>query len=142
MQLDGTDVQKQSLEEIQKELSQSLEQCKTVTDERDLLKDELAELKSAAEAVVAMVDPIEEGSTAERPLVDRLHEAPQKITSFLSDTSRQYLAHALGLVMSFWPAANLTLIGNGLADGCSEEKFVEYVEEVIPINDKIISGLV
>jgi len=44
--------------------------------------------------------------------------------------------------MSFWPAANLTLIGDGLADGCSEEKFVEYVEEVKPITDKIISGLV
>jgi len=30
--------------------------------------------------------------------VERLHEAPQKITSFLSDTSKQFLAHALGLV--------------------------------------------
>ena len=73
--------------------------------------------------------------------MERLREAPQKITSFLSDTSKKYLAHALGLVKSFWPTTNLTLIGDRLAEGCSEEKFAEYVEEVKPIADKIIGGL-
>lgn len=73
--------------------------------------------------------------------MERLCEAPQKITSFLSNTSKQYQAHALGLVKSFWPGANLTLIGDGLAEGCSDEKFAEYVEEVKPIADKTIGTL-
>ena len=42
---------------------------------------------------------------------------------------------------SFLPAANLSLIGDVLADGCSEEKFSEYVEEMKPIADKVISVL-
>ena len=84
---------------------------------------------------------VEEGEAGDKTLVERLREAPQKITSFLSDTSRQYLAHALGLVKSFWPGANLSLIGDGLADGCSDEKFAEYVDEVKPIADKIIGSL-
>ena len=56
-------------------------------------------------------------------------------------TPRGSIADALGLVKSFWPAANLTLIGDGLADGCSKEKFSEYVEEVEPVTNKVISGL-
>ena len=63
------------------------------------------------------------------------------MTSFLSDTSRQYLAHTLGLVKSFLPSANLALIGDELAVGCSEEKFSRYVEEMRPIADKVISCL-
>jgi len=35
----------------------------------------------------------------------------------------------------------LALIGDGLAEGCSEEKFSQYVEEVKPIADKVIDGL-
>ena len=122
-----------------KQLVDSMKQIKDLADDRDLKAKKLADLEVAAQAVVDMV---EDGEAGDKTLVEHLREAPQKITSFLSDTSRQYLSHALGLVMSFWPAANLTLIGNGLADGCSEEKFVEYVEEVKPITDKIISGLV
>ena len=55
--------------------------------------------------------------------------------------SREYFAHALGLVRSFLPSVNLALIGDGAAVGCSEEKFSEYVEEMKPIADKAISGL-
>ena len=75
---------------------------------------------------------VEKGEAGDKTLVERLREAPQKITSFLSDTSKQYLAHALRLVKSFWHAANLALIGDGLAEGCSDDKFAEYVEEVNP----------
>ena len=84
---------------------------------------------------------VEEGEAGDKTLVKSLHEAPQKITSFLSDTSKQYLAHALGLVKSFWPAANLALIGDGLAEGCSDDKFAEYVEEVKLVADKIMCSL-
>ena len=54
---------------------------------------------------------------------------------------QQYLAHALGLVKSFLPSANLALIGDGVAIGYSEEKFSKFVAEMKPIADKVISGL-
>ena len=66
---------------------------------------------------------------------------PQQLSIFFSEMSREYLAHALGLVKSFLPFANLELIGDGVAVGCSEEKFSEYVTEMKPIPDKVISGL-
>ena len=55
--------------------------------------------------------------------------------------SREYLAHALGLVKSFLPSANLALIGDRVAIGCLEKKFSEYVAEMKPIADTVISGL-
>ena len=106
--------------------------------ERDLLAKELADLRTATQVVINMV---EDGEAGNKTLVERLREAPQKITSFLSDTSKQYLAHALRLVKSFWPAANLALIGDGVVVGCSGEKFSKYVEEMKPIADKVIIGL-
>ena len=58
-----------------------------------------------------------------------------------SDTSRDYLVHALGLVKSFLPSANLSPIGDGVAVGYSEEQFSKYVTEMKPIADRVISGL-
>ena len=98
----------------------------------------MTDLEAAAKVVVDMV---EDEETAGKSLLERLREAPQRLGSFFSDTSRDYLAHALGLVKSFIPSANLSLIGDGIAAGCSEEKFSEYVTEMKPIVDKVISGL-
>ena len=85
-----------------------------------------------------MVEDEEAGS---KSLLDRLREAPQRLSSFSSDTSRDYMAHALGLVKSFLPSVNLSFIGDGVAIGCSDEKFPVYVAEMKPIADKVISGL-
>ena len=77
----------------------------------------------------------------EKSLLDRLREAPQRLSSFFSETSRDYLAHALGLVKSFLPSTDLSPIGDGVVVGCSEEQFSEYVTEMKPFADKVISGL-
>ena len=106
--------------------------------DRDLKAQQLADLEAAAQVVVGMVE--EEGAS-NKTLVEHLREAPRRITSFLSDTSREYLAHVLGLVRSFLPLANLALIGDGVVVGCSGEKFSKYVEEMKPIADKVIIGL-
>ena len=84
------------------------------------LAQQLADLEAAAKVVVDMVE--EEGA-GEKNLLEHLHEAPQRLSSFFSDTSRDYLAHALGLVKSFLPSANLSLIGDRVVVGCSEERF-------------------
>ena len=102
------------------------------------LSQQLANLEVAAKVVVDMV---EDEGVGEKSLLERLREAPQRLNSFFSDTSREYLAHALGLVKSFLPTANLSPIGDGVTVGCSKEKFSEYVVEMKPIADRVISGL-
>ena len=51
------------------------------------------------------------------------------------------MVHVLGLVKSYWPGANLAPIGDGLAEGCSDEKFAEYLKEVKPVANKIVDVL-
>jgi hypothetical protein len=98
------------------------------------LSQQLADHEVAAKVVIDMVE--DEGA-GEKSLLERLCEAPQRLSSFFSDTSREYLAHALGLVKSFLPSANLSPIGDGVAVGCSEEKFFEYALVFCNIMNKI-----
>jgi hypothetical protein len=91
---------------------------------------ELKELRSAAQLVVDMVDPPKEGVAVNKTLLEHLQEAPQKITSYISETTKTYVADILGLVNSYWPKANLSPLVDGMAANCSEEKFSNFVEEV------------
>ena len=112
----------------------------TISDMKQIreLSQQLADLEVAAKVVIDMV---EDEEAAGKSLLERLREAPQRFGGFFKNTSRDYLAHALGLVKSFIPSANLSLIGDGIDVGCSEERFSEYVAEMKPIVDKVISGL-
>ena len=121
-----------------KKLVRDMKQIKELAADRDQKAHQLADLAAAAQVVVGMV---KEGDAGDKSMLEHLREAPQRLSSFFSDTSREYLAHALGLVKSFLPSANLSLIGDGVTVGCSEEKFSEYVTEMKPIADKVISGL-
>ena len=112
----------------------------TVSDMKQIreLSQQLADLEVAAKVVNDMVE--DEGA-AKKCQLERLREAPQLLGSFFSDTSRDYLAHALGLFKSFLPSMNLSFIGDGVAAGCSEQKLSEYVAEMKPIADKVINSL-
>ena len=50
---------------------------------------ELRELKTVVQAVVDLVDPVEDSSSN---LLGRLQNAPQKIVGYLAKTSRNYVA--------------------------------------------------
>ena len=63
---------------------------------------------------------------------------PQKIMMYLSDTTRGYVSHVLGLVKSYWPQANLIPLGEGISAECSKERFTTFVEEMKPVADKIV----
>ena len=95
-----------------------MKQIRDLVADRDQKAQQLADLEATAQVVVGMVEDEEAG---EKGLLERLREAPQRLGSFFSDTSRDYLAHALGLVKSFLPSVNLSFIGDGVAVGCSEE---------------------
>jgi hypothetical protein len=71
-------------------------------------------------------------------LLQRLHEAPQKIAGYVSDTTKTYVAHVLGLVKSFWPEANVEPLANGMAADYFEEEFRDYLKEVELVAHRIV----
>jgi NADH:ubiquinone oxidoreductase subunit E len=50
-----------------------------------------------------MVDPPEERVIYERTLLEWLPKALQNIFGYISETTKTYVAHILGLVKSYWP---------------------------------------
>lgn len=86
------------LKDADKQFVEAATQIKKMAEEKELQEKELDELKAAAQAVIDMVDPPEEGIAQSKTLLERLQGAPQKIIKYLSDTSRQYVSHVLG----FW----------------------------------------
>ena len=97
-----------------------------MAEEKDLREKDLGELRAAAQAVVDMVDPPEEGTKITKTLVERLQEAPQKIVGYLADNTNLYVVHVLGLFKSYCREANLVPPGEGMAVECSEENITKF----------------
>ena len=87
-----------------------------------------------------MVD-IEEESSNNKSLVERLAEAPQKIVDVMMATSKNYLTHMIGVVKSYLSQFNLAPIAKGIAPSCSDEKFQEYCRESEVIAEEILKNM-
>ena len=110
---------------------EALQQLKNLSDSNTALQQELEELKVTAQAVVDMVDILEDNAEAPLSLVEKLRKVPQC----------QYVSHVLGLVKSYWPQTPLDRLGEGTKSDSSEEQFDQYLVEVSPIADRIVDSL-
>ena len=88
-----------------------------------------------------MVDPQEEGTSSNRSLVELLEEAPKKIFDYLSATTKNYVAHLLGIVKSYLPQTDLAPLALGIAATCPDEEFLRYRDEAEPIAEEIVKSL-
>jgi hypothetical protein len=77
-----------ALQDADAKLVECMTQIRDMATEKELKDKELEELKGAAQVVVDMVDPLEEGVISERTLLERLREAPQKTYGYISDTTK------------------------------------------------------
>jgi hypothetical protein len=96
---------------------------------------------AAAQRVVDMVDPQEEGTSSTKSLVERLEEAPKKILIYHSSTTKSYVAHLLGLVKLYWPHATLAPLASGFVVDCLVENFLRYRNKAEPLAEEIIKSL-
>ena len=87
-----------------------------------------------------MVDS-EEEPLSNKSLVERLEEAPKKFFDVMTATSKNFLTHMIGVVMSYWPQHNLAPIAKGIAPDCSDEKFQDYYKESEVIAEEILKSL-
>jgi hypothetical protein len=101
----------------------------------------LEDLSGAAKKLVDIVDPQEDGEAVERPLLERLLGAPQKVVKFLTEAPVACVSHTLSFVKSFWPKAQLEAFAQGVAAECSEEQFNEYLQEAQPVAEQIVKSV-
>jgi hypothetical protein len=91
--------------DTEQQFVECLQQIKTLGEEKEQCQKELEDLRVAAQQLVEVVDPQDNGAANGRSLLDRLRGAPQKVLSFIAEGPTTYVNHALGLVKSFWPKA-------------------------------------
>jgi hypothetical protein len=91
---------------------------------------------------VDVVDPPEEGEANPRPLLERLHEAPEKVMKFLSEAPVTCVSNALAVVKSFLPRAQLEMFAQVMAADCTEEQFDRYLMEAQPAAERIVQSVV
>ena len=71
-----------------KQMVKDMKQTKELAADCDQKVQQLADFEAAVQIVVRMV---EEGDAGDKSLLERLREAPQRLSSFFSETSREYL---------------------------------------------------
>jgi hypothetical protein len=110
-------------------------------EEKERRQKDLEDLRGAAQKLVDMVNPPEEGETSEQALLEQLLGAPWKVASLLTEAPAACVSHALAFVKSFWPEAQLEMFTQGVAVECTEEQFNEYLQEAQPVAGQIVKGV-
>ena len=125
-------------EDSDREAATVLQQLKTLSESRDSMQRELVELRevrdAALEVTEAMDIPQEDGDES-LMLARRLRRVPGAFERFVSDITRQYVGHMLGLVKSYWPTTYLDALGQGAKADYMENQFREYLAETSGVAD-------
>jgi hypothetical protein len=129
------------VERLQKVIGDTKQQFVDSLQRIKTLGEELEGLRGAAQELVDMVDPPEEGEANPRPLLERLREAPKKVMKFLSEAPVTCVNNALAIVKSFLPSAQLEIFAQGMAANCTEDQFDRYLLEAQPVSERIVQSV-
>jgi hypothetical protein len=129
------------VERLQKVIGDTKQQFVDSLQRIKTLGEELEGLRGAAQELVDMVDPPEEGEANPRPLLERLREAPKKVLKFLSEAPVTSVNNALAIMKSFLPSAQLEIFAQGMAADCTEDQFDRYLLEAQPVSECIVQSV-
>ena len=74
-------------------------------------------------------------------LAVRLRRVPGAFKRFVSNITRKYVVHVLGLVKFYWPTTRLDALGQGAKADCMEDQFYQYLAETSRVADQIVKSL-
>ena len=132
---------KKNKEDSDREAVTTLKQLKDLSESRDLMQQELVELRDAAQEVAGLMEILEGSEDKPLMLAGRLRKVPESFERYVSTTTRQYVGHVLGLVKSYWPRTPLDALGQGAKADCTNDQFNQYLQETSAVADKIVETL-
>ena len=98
-------------------------------------------MKDAAQDVAGLVEIPERDGDELLTLEGRLRKVLESFERYVSNTTRQYVGHVLGLVKSYWPQTPLDALGKGAKADCTDEKFNQYLQETSVVANQIVESL-
>ena len=125
------------------ELVNCMQMVKKLGEENEHLKGSLKEamgslkeLTEAAEPVANLFEP-PVNEEEPRPLVIRLRDTPSRLVEYVQRMARSIPNQVLSFIRSFYPGADLSVVAQGVAADCSDEKLKELMAEMVPIAEGI-----
>jgi hypothetical protein len=75
------------------------------------------------------------------PLVDRLKEAPSRLTTYVKHLAKSIPNQVLAFMKSYFPKAPVDVVVGGLAANCTDEQYAELQEQMAPIAEQVADKL-
>jgi septal ring factor EnvC (AmiA/AmiB activator) len=104
------------------------------------LRGQLKELEEAALPIARLLVP-HPGAPKIAPLVDRLREAPSRLTTYIKHLVKSILNQILAYIKSYFPKAPVDVVAGGLAANYTDEQYAELLEQLAPIAEQVTDKL-
>jgi hypothetical protein len=104
------------------------------------LRAQLKELEEAALPIAWLLVP-HPGGLKIAPLVDRLREAPTRLATYVKNLAKSIPNQILVYMKSYFLKAPVDVVTGGLAANCTDEQYVELLEQMAPIAEQVTGKL-
>jgi septal ring factor EnvC (AmiA/AmiB activator) len=104
------------------------------------LRGQLKELEEAALPIARLLVP-HPGGPKIALLVDRLREAPSRLTTYIKHLAKSIPNQILAYVKSYFPKDPVDVVAGGLAANCTDEQYAELLEQMAPIAEQVTEKL-
>jgi hypothetical protein len=104
------------------------------------LRAQLKELEEATLPIARLLVP-HPGGPKIAPLVDRLREAPSRLATYVKHLAKSIPNQMLAYMKSYTPKAPVDVVAGGLAVNCTDEQYVELLEQMTPIVEQVAEKL-
>jgi hypothetical protein len=73
--------------------------------------------------------------------VDRLRDAPSCLATYVKHLAKSTPNQVLAFMESYFPKAPVDVVAGGLATNCTDEQYVELLEQMAPIAEQVAEKL-
>jgi septal ring factor EnvC (AmiA/AmiB activator) len=104
------------------------------------LRGQLKELEEAALSIARLLVP-HPGEPKIAPLVDRLKEAPRRLTTYVKHLAKSIPIQVLAYMKSYFPKAPVDVVAGELAANCTDDQYKELLEQMAVIAEQVLEKL-
>jgi hypothetical protein len=104
------------------------------------LRGQLKELEEAALPIARLLVP-HPGGPKIAPLVNRLKEAPGRLTTYVKHLAKCIPNQVLAYMKSYFPKAPIDVVAGGIAANCTDDQYKELLEQMAPIAEQVAEKL-
>jgi septal ring factor EnvC (AmiA/AmiB activator) len=125
---------------LDRDLVNCYKSLQKLNEDCEKLRGQLKELEEAALPIVRLLVPHPGGSKIAL-LVDRLREAPGRLATYVKHLAKSIPNQVLAYMMSYFPKALVEVVAGGLAANCTDEQYVDLLEQMAPIAEQVTEKL-